>query len=274
MLREYPTVSVSAPRDFVLERTLITADGVRLRAGFAPGVSGRLAVVLVHGFNATITTPANLAVLRTLIRRLPVVAVQLRGHGSSQGLCTLGDKEVMDVAAAVAWARTLGFERVATLGFSMGASIVVRHAGLLGGVDGVVAVSGPAFWNYRGTPIMRRLHFGVENPFGRRVVRHLMGTRVIAPPWPQPWPVPPVQAARQIPPTPFLVVHGAQDGFFPQEHPQALRNAAAAGAAEREVPDHCELWVRDFGHAEAAIPPQLLDQISAWVLRHSGRAPN
>lgn len=238
---------------------------MRLRAGFTPGPGGDCAIVLVHGFNATIDKDANLDVMAVLSQSFPVIAVEQRGHGASGGECTLGDLEIHDVAAAVDWAHRLGFTSVATVGFSMGASVVVRHAALLGDVDATVAVSGPAFWNYRGTPIMRRLHFGVEHPVGRLVVRHIMGTRVIPPPWPQPWPEAPVSAAERIPPMPFLIVHGTQDAFFPQEHPDALRRAAALGAAERGVPDHTELWLRPFGHAEAAIPPELLREVTQWL---------
>lgn len=244
---------------------MLTDDDVRLRAAHAPGPGGDTAVVLAHGFNAGIDKVPNRQVATTLATRFPVVAVELRGHGRSGGLCTLGDKEVHDVEAAVRWARTLGYRRVATVGFSMGASIVVRHAGLVGGVDAVVEVSGPAFWNYRGTSIMRMLHFGVENPVARLWLTHVMRTRVIPPPWPEPWPASPVEAAALIPPIPFLVVHGTEDGFFPVEHPAALANAARAGAEERQVPDHTELWLRPFGHAEAAIPRDLLLRITDWL---------
>ena len=54
--------------------------------------------------------------------------------------------EVLDVEAVVDWARELGYERVATVGFSMGATIVVRHAALCAGVVAVAAVSGPSRW--------------------------------------------------------------------------------------------------------------------------------
>lgn len=248
------------------ERWLLTSDGVRIRARHLPG-EGQLALVVVHGFSASMTRPPNRAVLRQLNRRLPVVAIDLRGHGTSYGMSTLGDLEVHDVAAAVAWARLLGYEQVVTVGFSMGAAICVRHAGLAGGVDGIVSVSGPAFWNYRGTTIMRRLHFGVENRVGRLVVRHGMRTKVIPPPWPTPFPPSPEQAAHTIPPTPFLIVHGTADGFFPDEHPRALLRAARAGARERGVLDRSQLWLADVGHAEAAMTPELLDRIGEWVVR-------
>lgn len=250
---------------FARQQTLVTDDGVRLRAAHVPGPGGPTALVVVHGFNAGIDKPANVTVVRTLATRFPVLTMDLRGHGRSDGLCTLGDKEVADVDAVVRWARTLGYRRVVTVGFSMGASVVVRHAGLVGGVDAVVEVSGPAFWNYRGTPVMRMLHFGVENRVARLWLTHVMRTRVIPPPWPEPWPESPVEAATNIPPVPFLIVHGTEDGFFPVEHPRALANAAQAGAAARDVPDETDLWLRPFGHAEAAISRDLLLRITDWV---------
>ncbi|MFN8125203.1 MAG: alpha/beta fold hydrolase [Candidatus Nanopelagicales bacterium] len=262
-MREYPTVTDPSP--FSEERTLLTEDAVRIRAGHVPGPGGDAALVVAHGFNAGIGKAPNLRVVRILAERFPIVAPEFRGHGDSDGECTLGDKEILDLEAAVRWARTLGYSRIATVGFSMGASIVVRHAGLVGGVDAVVEVSGPAFWNYRGTPIMRMLHFGVENPLARQWLTRVMGTRVVEPPWPEPWPESPVEAAEHIPPTPFLVVHGTQDGFFPLEHPMAIANAAHTGAEARGVRDHTELWVEDFGHAEAAIETALLLRISDWL---------
>lgn len=252
------------------QRWLITSDGVRIRAEYTPPpVAAPVGLVAVHGFSGSIDKPVNRAIVHRLAQRLPVVAVDLRGHGSSAGLSTLGDLEVYDVAAAVRWAQLLGIEQVATLGFSMGAAVCVRHAGLLGGVSAVVEVSGPAFWNYRGTPVMRRLHFGVEHPVGRAYVRHGMRTAVVPPPWPSPWPPSPAELAREIPPTPFLIVHGDADPFFPDEHPRALLRAARAGAEERGVTDRTELWLRGFGHAEAAIPPDLLDEIVDWVSTRS-----
>src|SRR5690606_18867472 len=98
-------------------------------------------------------------------------------------------------AAAVSWAAELGYERIATVGFSMGASVVVRHAGLREAADAdapvrlptgadapapaaVVAISGPARWYYRGTPAMRRAHWVIERPVGRLVGRFALRTRI------------------------------------------------------------------------------------------------
>ncbi len=253
------------PAEFREERALIAEDGARLWAGHAPGPqTGGLAAVLLHGFSMSSDADQNLAVLRTITRSMPVVAVDLRGHGRSDGISTLGHREILDVAAAVNWARVLGYPRVVTVGFSMGGAVALRHAGLMGGVAGVAAVSSPAFWHYRGTAAMRLLHRGIEHPVGRFYLRRTR-TRVLPPPWPEPWPETPEQSAARIPSVPLLLVHGAQDGFLPLEHPRALRRAAAAGAAERGVPDRTALWIEDFGHAEVAIPLPLVGRISAWL---------
>jgi pimeloyl-ACP methyl ester carboxylesterase len=269
---EYPTVNHDSGGKRLQDRWLVTDDGVRIAAQLhLQDTDGRVpdaGLVVAHGFSASMVKPPNRHIVQRFSRRFPVIAFDLRGHGRSDGESSLGGTEIEDVAAAVRWARVLGWRRVVTIGFSMGAAIVVRHAGLVGGVDGVVSVSGPAFWSYRGTPIMRRLHFGVEHPLGRVVVRHGMRTRVQPPPWPQPWPPSPQQAAAGIPPTPFLVVHGREDGFFPDEHPRALVAAADDASRAAGLADYAaQLWMADFGHAEAAIPDALLDDIADWAGR-------
>ena len=119
---------------------------------------------------------------RVLARAAGVVAFDFRGHGGSGGLSTVGDLEVLDLAAAAGWARLLGYRRIVPVGFSLGAGVAVRYAALVAGtpdaVDAVVAVSAPSRWHYRGTRPMRLLHRGIETPIGRRVLAAGYGTRV------------------------------------------------------------------------------------------------
>ena len=243
---------------------LLTSDGVRLSAHHdGPDGDRDLAVVVAHGFTLSWRAAASRRIARLMKERAGVVSFDFRGHGASGGHSTVGDREVLDVDAAVAWARLLGYARVATLGWSMGASVVVRHAGVGSDhpPDAVASVSGPSRWHYRGTPAMRRLHRGVVTRPGRAVVRHLFGTRIHAAGW-DPEPVPPDTAARGIT-APFLVVHGDRDPFFPLEHAHAL-HAAAPGS---------ELWVEQgFGHAEIAASDDLVRRMGAW-LDASARMP-
>lgn len=255
----------------VTARTLVTDDGVPIdavhlpatvppgpaRPGRAPDESAGLAVVVAHGFTGSWQKPAVWRVLTRLNRVVGVVGFDFRGHGRSGGLSTLGDREVRDLAVAVAHARELGYRRVAAVGFSMGASIVLRYAGLVGGLAAVVSVSGPGRWYYRGTWPMRRVHWAAERRCGRFVARTWLQTRISPVPW-STAPVSPAEAASRIAPTPLLVVHGDADPFFPVDHARQIHDAAA---------EPKELWLESgFGHAEAACPPALVDRIGAWTV--------
>lgn len=243
--------------------------GYHLRA-HEPTPSG-LAIVVAHGFTVSAAHPALGTVAAWLRQRAGVVLVDLRGHGRSGGASTVGDLEVLDLDAAVRWARRLGYARVATLGFSMGSAVAVRHAALQGGVDAVAAVSGPAHWYYQGTRRMRLLQAGYGTKAGRLVLRTGWRTRVDGRHWhpdrPQEWPPTPEQAAARVAPIPLLVVHGDADRYLPVEHAQRLY------AAAREPK---ELWVvAGYGHAEAgavALGRDVVDRIGRWLLSAAGEA--
>jgi pimeloyl-ACP methyl ester carboxylesterase len=245
-------------------QTIVTDDGVPIDVAHLAGDPG-VGIVLAHGFTQSWQHPGVWKVASRLNRFGGVVAFDFRGHGRSGGASTVGDREIKDVDVAVAYARELGYERIATVGFSMGASIVLRHAGLLGGVDAVVAVSGPGRWYYRGTWPMRRVHWAVEHKIGRLVAKTFLNTRISDGRW-DPVPVPPADAAAKIAPTPLLIVHGDADEFFPVEHAEQLYRAAN---------EPKELWIEPgFGHAESAAKPGLLDRIGRWVVASASPAPS
>jgi pimeloyl-ACP methyl ester carboxylesterase len=243
--------------------TTDASDGISIDVCHDVGPSKELAIVVAHGFTGSWRRPAVRRIASVLSDHAGVVTFDFRGHGRSAGLSTVGEKEVFDLRAAVSWAQSLGYARVATVGFSMGASVVVRHAGLRSVAEpplvAVVAVSGPARWYYRGTPAMRRAHWIIERPLGRLVSRVALGTRIAAGGW-DPVPEAPHEVAGRISPVPFLVVHGDADHYFPLEHAQQLFDAAA---------EPKELWVEPgFGHAEAAATPELLQRIAKWITTH------
>ena len=180
----------------VTATTLVTEDGVPIEAIHLPG-TGDLAIVVAHGFTLSWQRPNVWRIANRFNRTAGVLTFDFRGHGRSGGLSTLGDREIKDLDVVVAYARQLGYKRIATVGFSMGASVVLRHAGLIGGLDAVVSVSGPGRWYYRGTEPMRRVHFAVEHRIGRFVTRRWLKTRISPEGW-QLVPVPPAEAAAKI----------------------------------------------------------------------------
>lgn len=276
--------------------TLLTDDGIPVEAVYEPCTAGSGAspgaraepvadvpvIVVAHGFTGSVDRPAVRRAARVFSQRAAVITFSFRGHGRSGGRSTVGDREVLDLAAAVAWARTLGHRRVVTVGFSMGGSVVLRHGALYTDAsdardravrvpvreqrteahsgahsDAVVSVSSPARWYYRGTAPMRRLHWVVTRPSGRLVGRYGFRTRIATDDW-DPVPLSPVAAVPLIAPAPLLLVHGDRDPYFPLDHPRMLAEAAGEGGAE--------LWLeRGMGHAENAADDALLARIADWA---------
>lgn len=250
-------------------RTLITEDGVPIDAAHLPSHSddpgsADLAIVLAHGFTFSWQRHSVWRIANRLTQIGAVMVFDFRGHGRSGGLSTVGDREIRDLDVVVAWAREKGYRRVATVGFSMGASVVLRYAALRAGLDAVVSVSGPGRWYYRGTRPMRLLHLAVERPLGRLVTRTVLHTRVNPARW-NPIPLPPAEAAAQITPVPLLVVHGDRDPYFPVDHAHQIYEAAG---------EPKELWIEQgYGHAETAASAELIDRIGEWVAKVTAAEP-
>lgn len=243
-----------------------TEDGVPLRGILLErsddrlDPADRLAVVVGHGITNHVRKPFVRRILARLANRVSVIALDFRGHGRSGGRSTVGDSEVYDIAAGVALAKRRGHRSVATLGFSMGGSVVLRHAALdPGAVGAVVSVSSPSRWWIRDTAPMRRVHWLLEVPHGRLAARAL-GLRIGAP-----WatvPASPIELVHRISPTPLLIVHGTEDHYFPPEHARRLHTAAG---------DPSELWLLPgMRHAETAMTPESIDRITGWLVNRTG----
>ncbi len=240
---------------------LRTGDDIVLSVAYYAGVSDGPSYLLGHGFTGSSSNEHFRSVAERLhARGASVLALTFRGHGRSGGTSTVGVDEVQDITAALEWLRhRRPGVPVITLGFSMGASVVIRHAGLAPAgtaADVVIAVSGPGRWYERGTKPMRRLHHGVETRIGRFVLHRVFKTR-IGGGW-DPLPVSPVEVAASIR-VPTLVVHGERDPYFGVEHGRMIA-AATPGA---------QLWLEaGMGHAENATSMELLDRIDDWA-RHA-----
>jgi pimeloyl-ACP methyl ester carboxylesterase len=234
--------------------TLTTSDGVAIAADYRPGAG--LAYVVGHGFTGSARIPRVQRISTQLAETgAAVLALDFRGHGRSGGRSTLGELEVHDLAAAVAFLRARGYDAIAVLGWSMGGSVALRYAGLGGDVDAVVSISSPGHWWERGTMPMRLVHWAVETRSGRLVTRAMTRTRLAGDGW-APLPESPVEVVAGIAPRPLLIVHGDADRYFPVHHGRAL--AAAA--------DGSEYWLEPgMGHAESATTPALIERIDEWV---------
>jgi len=197
---------------------LFTDDGVRLAAARLPGPPDAPGtVVLVHGFSQSSRMPRIHAFAHGLATRMHVIVPDLRGHGASGGVSSMGPKEPLDVKAAVEAADPS--LPVVTVGISLGGAAVVLHAGTFGGVAGVVAISAPAWWGAWDTPATKRIQRYALTPAGRRFLAVFLRTRIAQ----VCEGVPRAEAvAAAISPAFTLVVADPADHYFAEEHPRTI----------------------------------------------------
>ncbi len=211
------------------ESVHLDSGGLRLAGWWIPPAEPRQApavVVLVHGLGANraaVLWPA-LALHRAGFH---VLAIDLRAHGDSEGLfSTLGEREAQDVRAAHDFAalRVPG-ARVQAVGYSMGASAVLRAAARDGLFESVVAdspyarlehvaqegflrhlgpLAGPAWSMLRGVGLC----FGVDAEAGQ-----------------------PDEAARSWRGQRLLLIHGTGDRTIPARESEALYSLVPNGRA-------------------------------------------
>lgn len=246
------------------EVTLRTRDDVELAASLLAGHRDP-AVVVAHGFGADRRKTPYVRLAERLAVEHAVLSVDLRGHGQSRGRSTLGDREALDLRAAVAWLRARGHGWVAVVGTSMGGTAALRCAAGPGDgpFDAVCVISAPAEFVSNGSAPVRALSTMVTSTTWRMVVERALRVRV-ARGWGDPADA--VRLADRVAPTPLLLVHGADDHYFPPDHAERLR--AAAGP-------HAVVWVEPdgFGHAEDGLTGAFLDRLAAAMTacRRDGR---
>ena len=99
-------------KSVVKATTLVTEDGVPIDAIHLPGPRD-LAIIVAHGFTLSWQRSNVWGVANRFNQMAGVITFDFRGHGRSGGLSTLGDREIHDLDVAVAWARELGYQRIA-----------------------------------------------------------------------------------------------------------------------------------------------------------------
>jgi alpha-beta hydrolase superfamily lysophospholipase len=233
--------------------TLTTPDDVTISALRYGAVDADTAVVFGHGFTGSQRNKKIVAfALRLAEHGLAVYTADFRGHGASGGLSTLGDEEIQDLESVLVLARS-HHPNVVSAGASMGAFIALRHAGLGGRSDAVIAISSPAVGRDPKLLRARMLRRAALSPRGRRLL-DLYGTRVGAIPEAI---TPPLDLIAQIAPVPVAIVHGARDRYVPLADAYALYDRL-------EEPRRLVV-LHDFGHGEAGFDAEFADRITLLI---------
>lgn len=230
-------------------------DGVRIAVDRTdPEGAAGTTVVVVHGFAGSRHHPEVVALRDALVEDgFSVLTFDLRGHGDSEGLCTLGDLEEHDVAAVVDLART-EHDRVVLVAASMGAVAALRYAaGSAERIEGVVAVSSPAAWRIPLTPRGWLSTLLTRTPPGRRFLasRNIRVARK--------WtgPEAPLALVERID-APVAFIHGHRDRWI---HPMASLELHRVTREHRRL----EL-VSGMGHAFDPKGIPAIRAALAWIL--------
>lgn len=239
-----------------------TADGLSLavsRLGDGPR-----ALVVAHALLGYRTKPPWKRLSEHLAARFTVYAVDLRGHGDSDGICSGGPLEALDVAAVVARARADGHAWVGTVGGSLGGAAVIFEAASSATSDLVCAISPPARWvrDTLGLPTpdgglsrkrlmalfdSRVAQAAAAVAFGVRLSRHWAGSEA------------PLEVVDRVS-SPLMIIHDDEDHLFPGSTVRELVERASAPK---------QLWMLDrFGHCEDGFDPAFC----AWLARTIERA--
>jgi pimeloyl-ACP methyl ester carboxylesterase len=212
-----------------VETILRTGDGLHLAAWYVPGHNDA-AVVLLHGFGGN--RAAVLPEAAELARRgYAVLLFDGRAHGESEGdLCTWGDREAADLAAALDFVTAQkGVRTVGALGFSLGATTVAQVAAHDPRLRAVVVEAG--------TPSIREGFEHDLQKYGWIGVTTAMyvyehhGIRAES--------VSLTGAMPALAPRPALVVAGGQDPYVPESQSREIFDAARSPK---------ELYVVDGAH--------------------------
>ena len=195
------------------EITLITSDGLALRAWYTPPQNG-VVVLVAHAHNGSRPTDMHSLFAR---HGYGVVSWDFRAHGESEGeVCSLGYYEVLDVEAALDFALSQPeVEGVGAWGGSMGGAAVIMTAARRPEIQAVVADSAFAVLEEE-LILMIRLKW--MRPLIQFFAERETGVNIAD--------VRPVDLIGEISPRPLFIIHGQSDEMTPVNTGERLYDAA------------------------------------------------
>lgn len=237
--------------------TTYAADGVPI-AGvhFDDQVETDLLVIYAHGFLSNKNHRVVPRFVELLAERFDVMAFDFRGHGESGGTCSFGDAEILDLDAVVRYARGFGYRQIVTIGSSMGGATVLRHAGIVGGVDGVATIG--AFADGRR---LRRLtawlglRLAFETPVGNYFTHFTRNTRLGDLSIHEEQPIDVVDRIR----APLMLIHGEWDLLI---DPREAERLFARAISPKEI-----VVVPRRGHDMPLLTAGTVALLDEWIRR-------
>lgn len=236
-----------------------SSDGLTLKGWYVPSLTGKATIILCHGFG---TNKSDLIDFVALFNRndFNTFLFDFRGHGGSEGKCSLGFFEVRDIEGAVNWLKTQKHQTtiIGAFGISMGAAAIFMAAGK---IPEIKAVAGDSiFSSFEGmvTHSTKLFYHLPKYPLSYLIVRFCE--------WRLKFKAKDFEVAdyiNKIAPKPILLIHGEEDRRIPLSETECIYQAA-------KIPK--EIWIvpgADHLESYSFYPKEYEDRIIEYFKRIS-----
>lgn len=189
-----------------------------------------------------------------------VISIGFRGHGASFGSSNGGGREILDVRAAVSYAKNRGYSFIAVIGAGMGGAAGMRAALIFRNIDALVVLSPSGF-----SPKTARFPIGflsdiaLDSAFGVIPLQIVTNTR-LGERYSSGFPVDLLAAIGRVP---TMIIHSSGDRFTSTEK---LRRALEGHFAPEDV-----VIVPGTRHAEDLMDRDILMKVRAFLDEQSAR---
>lgn len=235
-------------------------DGIKIAGIHLTPHKSETLIIYVHGFMSGKNHRRVPEFVEACSDFTDVMAIDLRGHGDSEGGSTMSVREVMDVEATVAYARSLGYQRVVLVGSSMGGTTVIRYTALYQNVEAVATIGAfadPNSIRWPTTDAGLKLLY-TTGQFGQTWSYVTRKTRLDHLPHHDDLPY---QLVSRISPRPLLLIHGEWD---PTVHPNSARKFYANAQEPKEI-----VMVPRAGHDHPHLNANTAKRIQTWLTKHN-----
>lgn len=189
-----------------------------------------------------------------------VISINFRGHASSFGSSNGGGREILDIRAAVSYAKNSGYRFIAVIGAGMGGAAGMRAALIFRNIDALVVLSPSGF-----SPKTARFPIGflsdiaLDSAFGIIPLRIVTNTR-LGERYSSGFPVDLLPVLDRVP---TMIIHSSGDRFTSAEKLQH--------ALGEHFDPKCVVIVPGTRHAEHLLDRDILMEIRAFLDEQSGR---
>jgi pimeloyl-ACP methyl ester carboxylesterase/hemolysin activation/secretion protein len=192
--------------------------------------------------------------LRMFSDEYDVISISFRGHASSSGSSNGGGREILDIRAAVSYAKNSGYRFVAVIGAGMGGAAGMRAALIFQNIDALVVLSPSGFSpNTARFPIGFLSDIALDSAFGIIPLRIVTNTR-LGERYSSGFPVDLIPVLDRVP---TMIIHSSGDRFTSAEKLQR--------ALEEYFDPEDVMIVPGTRHAEDLMDRDILMKVRAFL---------